>query len=318
MNIDPQTDHDWTIRAINIQGTFFERLCKKIIAEAQGWKVRSTNHPVEYPPPNGPWRGKESKLDILAECRTEDIKLTLLVECKKNNPELIDWIFFPALDRVLHSSFAFPSVTMIENIPNPDPSKGWSTQASIGSLTPGFKATDDAVETRGSYLEYIKKGKDLNKLTKTAKNSIEDAAYQVALATRSIILEEDAHSRALRDHMVRQQSDIQKGPPFKRQIFLPIVVTTAKLFLCSFDPTDVDTATGELPFEKAQIDPYPYVLYRYALPRSLQPDPGDLANALLNDGLELFRRMDILVINSSILSTILSTFETKVSTSQLF
>jgi hypothetical protein len=196
---------------------------------------------------------------------------------------------------------------MIEVTSAPAPSNGWSTQASIRNLTIGFKTTDDALETRGSYLEYIQNKRDPNKLTKTAKNSIEDAAYQVALAPQSILLEEELHCNTLRDHAIKQQGEAQLLP-YKRQFFLPVIVTTARLFICNFDPADIVIARGELPLDKAQINQYPYLLYRYALPRSLQLAPSDLANTLLNDGLDIFRRMDILVVNSAAISTMLTAF----------
>ena len=38
---------------------------------------------------------KQALLDIRAELKKDDRVLTLLVECKKNNPELVNWVFFP-------------------------------------------------------------------------------------------------------------------------------------------------------------------------------------------------------------------------------
>ena len=55
--------------------------------------------PVEFPPPQQS-RGKESNLDIKAELHLDGRDgykniLTLLIECKKNNPGFIKWLFFP-------------------------------------------------------------------------------------------------------------------------------------------------------------------------------------------------------------------------------
>jgi hypothetical protein len=314
MSIQPRTDNEWTIHAVNIQGTFFERLCKKIIAETPGWTIKATNHPVEYPPPNGPWRGKESKLDILAQCHKEDAKLTLLIECKKNNPELTNWIFFPVVEKAAsEASFAYITATVLDNIAELEPGKSWQIQTSIRTLHSGFKVANDGIETKGSYLEYIQKNKDHSKLTKTAKNSIEDAAYQVALAARSVLNEETVYSETLKNYAARRQDNVQIMP-YKRQLFLPVIVTTAELFLCHFDPADIDIARGELPLDKAHIYPYPYLLYQYALPRSLQHAPNDLAEALLGNQLGMFSHMDILLVNSKALSTILSLFADRMPT----
>ncbi len=84
-----------TITALNIHGNFFERWCRSMVARTRGWRVRTTNYPVEFPPPSGPVRGHESNLDIRAEHAEGTNVLTLAVECKKHNPEFVDWIFFP-------------------------------------------------------------------------------------------------------------------------------------------------------------------------------------------------------------------------------
>src|SRR4051794_19913157 len=90
----PATEDEWIIHSINIHGVFFERWCQKKISATFPWRVKSTNYPVEYPPPNGPLRGKESALDIRAEIQLGDLLLTLTIECKKNNPDFVKWIFF--------------------------------------------------------------------------------------------------------------------------------------------------------------------------------------------------------------------------------
>ena len=176
MSLVVRTNDEWTIHSINIQGTFFERACRRIIANAQGWQVVSTNYPVEYPPPNGPWRGTESKLDIQAEYKTQENKLTLLIECKKHNPELIDWIFFPAHDIGRQSTI--PTINFIHNTPLPEPSTSWNVTAAIGTFAGDFVVADDAWETRGSYLEYAQQkdqGKMKRTITKTSNGAIEAA-----------------------------------------------------------------------------------------------------------------------------------------------
>jgi hypothetical protein len=94
MNKEPKTQEEWTLHALNIHGIFFERLCQRLISESEGWTVRTTNYPVEFPPPNGPIRGKESALDIRAERDWPEHRITILIECKKNNTEFVNWIFF--------------------------------------------------------------------------------------------------------------------------------------------------------------------------------------------------------------------------------
>ena len=54
------TDEEFTVQALTIHGTFFERKCQDIITQAKNWTLRGINYPVEH-------QGKASNLDIWAE-----------------------------------------------------------------------------------------------------------------------------------------------------------------------------------------------------------------------------------------------------------
>lgn len=298
MNIVPTTEHEHTVHALNIHGTFFERWCQYLVTQTPGWSVKHANYPVGFPPRNGPLLGEASALDIWAEFMTSDAILSIPIECKKHNPELANWIFFSHRQVAQFQYGGTPSITFIENISRQASNTGWDVQIGKNvwnAIT--YPCTDEARETRGSYLDYKKKGGKLAQLTKTANNSISEACMQVALATQAIINEEQVFSSAL--------SNLQT-PPYNRQIFLPAIVTTAKLFSCNFDAADVKIETGEIPFDKVTIEERPYLLYEYPLPRFLQHTPKDLASVLSTKAWESFIRMDILVINSSAFSDLLT------------
>jgi hypothetical protein len=100
----PSTDSEWTIHSINIHGVFFERWCQQAIESVNGWKVEATQYPVDFISQNGRVRGNESALDIRAELNHESLHITLLIECKKNNPDFVNWIFFPTVDYLKRKS----------------------------------------------------------------------------------------------------------------------------------------------------------------------------------------------------------------------
>jgi hypothetical protein len=58
------------------------------------WQITRTNHRVEFPPANRSIRSQESSLNIAAEYPSTEHHGKLLVECKKNNPEFVNWVFF--------------------------------------------------------------------------------------------------------------------------------------------------------------------------------------------------------------------------------
>jgi len=82
------TDDEYTIHALNIHSTFFERKCQHVVNQSKDWKVIETNYPVTS-------GNQNSNLDIWAERGKGRAQLIELpIECKKNNPDFIDWIFF--------------------------------------------------------------------------------------------------------------------------------------------------------------------------------------------------------------------------------
>ena len=294
MSSTPQTDREWAIHSINIHGIFFERWCQSVVSESPGWTLNSANYPVEFPPANGPIRGKESTLDIRASREVGDVRISLLIECKKNNPNFVDWVFFQKPGN--HSSSGF-IVSQVKNEPRVPPAAGWDTSSSLKHLVTSFPLTDEARETRGSYGSLKTSEK-----TKTSNASIQDAAYQVALAKQAIAHEDDNISRRLGSFGTPSEL------PWRTKLYFPTIVTTARLHVCTFNPEDVDSANGEVPLAKASISERQALVFEYALPRHLQFAPLDTGSAY-SEGLgDLFTRLHILVVQSQHLPEFLRTF----------
>jgi hypothetical protein len=181
-------------------------------------------------------------------------------------------------------------ISHLETVSHMPNDSGWDAQASLRQLNLSIPTADEARETRGSYLTYQKKDK-----TRTSNAAVSDAAYQIALATQAIVSEEQRFLQHLGDSAPRRELPM----PWKRQAFLPTIVTTARLFTCEFDPRDIDPATGEIPYARATITERPFLIYEYPLPRHLQHGPSDLTTVLTNDLIELFVRMPTLVVHSA-------------------
>ncbi|HEX9430695.1 MAG TPA: hypothetical protein VF944_09985, partial [Candidatus Bathyarchaeia archaeon] len=290
--IPPVSDHDWTVHSINIHGVFFERWCQKVVAETPGWSLDSTNYPVEFPSPNGPLRGKESTLDIRASRMAgPDQRLCLLIECKKNNPEFVNWVFFHRF-RTPRDAF---HASQVENKPLESPATGWVTSSVVRNIgVPGDVVADEAREAKGDY-SHLKSGDK----TKTSNRAIQDAAYQVALATQAIIEEDSSISRRL------GMRTGATAPPWRIKAYIPAIVTTAKLFVCDFDPANVDPITGEVPFDKATMSEVSSVVFEYTLPRHLQFGPADMSRSYGEGLVDLFTRMHLFVIQSQHFAEIL-------------
>ena len=281
------TDNEWAIHAINIHGIFFEKWCQQIISETPGWSLDSVNYPVEFPPPNGPIRGKESTLDIRASSGDAENKLSLLIECKKNNPDFINWIFFSRRRQSTGDSPFHQQI--VQNIVREQPGVGWNTSSAIGNpgLDPDMPLADEGRETRADYATFKSSGK-----TKTSNAAIQDAAYQIALATQAVVHEDSLVMRSLGNR------GNPPALPWKRKVYVPMIVTSAQLFVCEFDPKSVMPERGELGLDKARLTRTDLVAFEYSLPRHLQFGPANLASTFGEGLLDRFTRMHILVLQS--------------------
>ena len=281
----PNTDRDWTVHALNIHGSFLERWCRSTLEKLPGWKVVRTNHPVEFPPPNGPFRGKESSLDILAEYSIGETIASLTIECKKNNPNFASWVFFPKT-----STETFSGIGLLKTRATGANPPRWSTATGLGGIKWPFFVTDEGREVRGTYHAYSKGDK-----TKISNAAIVEACYQVALATQAVFVEEVRFSDALSRHPTAPM-------PYATKVLIPTVITTADLKVCEFDPKDVQSATGEIAYDRMALKQVDALVFEYALPRHLQNQPADLGSTLVAGALDSFTRMHILVVHSPVLA----------------
>lgn len=290
--ITPITQDQWSIHALNIHGVFFERRCAVAVADTPGWKVLATNYPVEYPLPNGPIRGKESSLDIWARKESDsNFVIDSLIECKKANPDFVNWIFFPKHGAASPTRFSFALAT--NNIDTNHPGQ-WSTQIQLRHGSTDIEIASDAREVRGDYMKHHGGSK-----TKTSNAAIQDAAYQIALACRAIVTEESALLLAAR------KSPEHPSPPWSSKAYVPIIVTTAELLRVDFLPDITDLSSGEIALDNATLSPVQSILYEYALPKHLQYLPSAPLDVLKTGDTETFSRMHIMVVRADALSTFL-------------
>ncbi|MEK6770549.1 MAG: hypothetical protein AABY62_02750 [Pseudomonadota bacterium] len=292
MSTTPITQDQWTIHALNIHGVFFERRCAVAVAETVGWKVLTTNYPVEYPPPNGSLRGKESSLDIWARKEADaNFVFDALIECKKANPDFVNWVFFPRQDSTPSSKFSFAHAT---NTPNPSGSGPWTSELQIRHGATPLDLASDAREVRGDYVKHQGGNK-----TKTSNAAIQEAAYQVALACRAIVSEESSLLSKAR------KSPDHPAPPWVAKAYIPIIVTTAQLLRVDFSQESTDLASGEIALTDATLTPVQSIVYEYALPKHLQYSPAKPLEVLKTGDTDTFSRLHIIVVSAGQLSSFL-------------
>ena len=256
----PSSNDDWTVHSLNIQGIFFQRLIASLILKHEKVFYITSEYPVEYPSGNTLNKGQESRLDILAQIRSRYYQQTaihLLIECKKANPEFVDWVFFPKILTDYYDSNVNYLRLFAMSANDGNSSIKYDVMARHNDT---YILADDARETRGSYENVLK-----NIKTKTSNASVTEAAYQVVLA---------AHAYANETSLKLNHANSSLSP-LSHHFFLPIIVTTANLYLCKFNPNDTSLQTGEIPFQKVTFERVDRLFYEYAIPPHLQIKPDE-------------------------------------------
>lgn len=283
-----KTSEQHAIHALNIHGIFFERKCQEVVRNANGWHIQETNYPVEY-------HSEVSNLDIWAESEEHVTRIELPIECKKNNQDFVDWIFFPQpTHRPVNSLFQMIQVR------NTSTGNAWKTNREFRWLEHNLVIADEGRETKGDYLK-IKQRQDW---TKTSNTAITDAARQITLATQALIEQEYRVLEELKG--INQKQNISGTPPYYQLLFFPTIVTNAQLFTCQFQDADVDLSTGEIPPDKAVLLPCPYLMFDYPVPVALQRKPQDMGEEYTRKALRKTARMSIFVVQSKSLPAFLS------------
>ena len=292
----PATEEEWMTHVLNIHGTPFEHLCQYHLQQSPDWAFKSSRYPVEFPPSYTPQvsQTRNSELDLWGTCNPPGLKIELLVECKKNNPEYTNWVFFP--DRYP----TLPSLRTLEyrNLPRQGDVYWAPFQKILYLVRPSNIAiADDGRETKRNYQargQQIQNGRQLPRdFTRTSNAAITDAAYQIALATQALLHQERRNQEALAAGRVHPM------PPW-RHVFLPLVVTTATLWTCEFPAEKVDITTGEIPFSEVHYQQHPYLFFTYALPPILQFHPVEHQSEYRTDERwEQLARFSILVVQSA-------------------
>ncbi len=273
----PESEKDWTVHAINIHGAFFEAWCRDLVDRIPGWSLAYYKYPVK-------WGSEASELDVRADLQVGLTRVSLLIECKKGNPELTEWVFL----RKRRVFTATPS--LVANLQLEVDAAGRVRLAT--SAMKGFPwmstVADDGRETRKDYRRYT----DMGTKTKTSSTAIYDAAKQVSIAYRAIVSEESSRAN-------RQVPEVIVAHTPRDLVFLPVIVTTARLHVCDFDPKDVDPASGELPWDRAALTEVTHLRYEFTLPAALQWPTESLGQGDFPDWTEPGIRQWIGVVNSA-------------------
>lgn len=287
----PSTNEEWNTHSLNIQGIFFQKLIASIIIRHGKVDFVTEEYPVEYPPGNKNIRGLESRLDIHARIKDQihnSARINLLIECKKANPEFVDWIFF---EKSISTERDDQPINFLEV--TCDVSEGQPPKPRfdvVSRYLASYKIAGEARETRGDYENY----KGGNK-TKTSNTAITEAANQVVLATHSIAEE----------HLEFLGRFEDSKNPVLTHLYLPVIVTTANLFICKFDPQNTSMTTGTISHHNVNLERQDYLFYEYPIPTHLQIKTDEYWYTERPEEKDRYVRRHVLIINGKSFDKIL-------------
>ncbi len=236
--------------ALNEQGYLFQEACEHILKkneEATGWEMKASEYPVSL-------EGQDTKVDIVLRSKIQGSpELYALVECKRADPSYIYWLFgAPGLPfgGALCSTLGFECREFGVNRP-------YQARRLVERLK--FKINTYGVE---SWLE----AKKISGRRASTPQNIENAFVQVLKGVGGFA-QEQHHQRT-------------KSRELFKTFFIPVVVTTAQLYVASYETKNIDLSTGKISKAKVSFGPkeqpdmeVDWVLLDYGVGENVAPNP---------------------------------------------
>ena len=196
----------------------------------------------------------------------------LIAECKRANPALSNWCFVKA-------PYTYRSWGNIERLLTESLTHNYDS--SIDSLTQQSFVIDDPYHI-GFEVRSDQKGDSSGE----SGQAIEKAASQVL--------------RGVNGFVKTMQKENPLWENYKSVNFLPVIFTTANLFVSDVDVSSADLKTGNLKVSDEQIKPVDWLYYQYPMSVGLKHsldslnESADISSLLMNDYLRT-----ILVVSST-------------------
>jgi hypothetical protein len=250
-------------------GIFLERDTYQLFKDWMAGRVFSAYR--EYPYNYGVHpRIIDGTVDVLAETSIGNGRIVLILpaECKKADPKLKHWVFEPHRPAGIHDMPYFMFTKDGEN-----------------SFTQGYNLPNLGFNTYGDYENCV--------------NVFEFSEDKGALYKGS--------DKMLRPYFAIKQANeavpgiVEKIPslsrrPAAKNFVIPIVVTTANLWVTQYDPQDISKATGAIDAAKLDLVQKDWLLYHY--PVALQEQTSGSLVGSTTDGIIRPDKRPTFVVNS--------------------
>lgn len=233
--------------SLNEHGFLFQEKCAEVLRNA-GHETNWIVHVQEYPVSVGE---RDSRIDIvMREDKDGSRQLYAVVECKRINPDGGCWLFGTPL-----GTYSQPLLIGLDG--------GY---AKVGSYSIRYRQLKLHFDDIASHL-IDNWWLDINgRSNKSSPNPIEDAFRQVCLGVSGIAQEMELQCR--------------KDPQDIKASFIPVVITTAPLYVASYEADKIDLASGSISIDQVcfgngderEPSKTKWLMVDYPASKSLSPD----------------------------------------------
>jgi len=279
---------------LNEQGFIFQEKCADIIKEYSGntgWRLHTSEHPISL-------KDKDVRIDIIIRDETiQGASLYGVIECKKVNPHYNCWLF----GRSLYDG-PVPVKAQIVKIAKSTTRRSRIPHFKLVPIRHLFKL--DSLYIDNWWVEANIRADVRGK--RTDPEPLERTFIQVCRGLGGLLIEQLRQRIKIVKDGATEFYDVMSDA-----FFVPIVITTAALYVASYDLLNVDISTGDLERNDVRFDglsePLKWVMVDYAVPPSIMPDElYESFEGLDPVDLEPYDHRSIFVVNSRFVPKFLS------------
>lgn len=277
---------DLLLNAINEQGYLFQEVCEQELKNNEsttGWEVRAAEYPVSL-------LEQDTKIDIVLRSKASSSpELYALLECKRVDPSYVHWLFgAPGLP--FGDALCYTLGLECREIRADRPYR-------VSRLVTPLHFSVSVYNAR-SWFEVRAKGSSSGRIS-TPQN-IENAFGQVLKGVAGFAQE--------------QLKQRHKSRDLFKTFFIPVVVTTASLYVAYYERNDIDLSTGKI--NKARIlfgpryqpaEEVEWVLVDYGVGENVTPEPiPEDYHGVDPEELQKYKIRSIFIVNAKSLLTFFS------------
>jgi len=261
---------------LNEHGFLFEEKCTDVLAENSGetrWSIQARQFPVTI-------NNRDLHIDIvLKDNSNPELQVYAIVECKRIDPLLSHWLF--------------------------------GNPTEVHEYKPRYITLSSHHDHQGNYKTFytLQQFPCSQAITYIVDNWwLEQRSQEKRRITSPLPVEDVFMQTAMGIYGLSREIEVQWRKLFVKQsiIFIPIVLTSAPLFIANYKVEDVDIVSGDISPDKVTFGPLgekpqqiKWLLVNYSTSRSISPDSlFDTAKGYSPSELEEYYKRAIFVVNS--------------------